>query len=140
LDSADAIIARLGLQPHPEGGHYREMWRDAPDNGARGAGTAILYLLRADEHSHWHRVDATECWHWHAGAPLRLRLSVDGRAQEDRLLGMDLAVGQLPFALVPTGWWQAAAPMGGWALVGCTVSPAFAFEGFEMAPPGWEPG
>jgi len=140
LDSADAIIARLGLQPHPEGGHYREMWRDAPDNGARGAGTAILYLLRADEHSHWHRVDAAECWHWHAGAPLRLRLSADGLAQEDRLLGMDLAAGQLPFALVPTGWWQAAAPMGGWALVGCTVSPAFAFEGFEMAPPGWEPG
>ncbi len=140
MDSAEAIIARLGLQPHPEGGHYREMWRDAPDNGARGAGTAILYLLRADERSHWHRVDAAECWHWHAGAPLRLRLSPDGRAQEEQLLGMDLAAGQLPFALVPKDWWQAAQPVGGWALVGCTVSPAFSFDGFEMAPPGWEPG
>lgn len=136
---ADAIIARLGLQPHPEGGHYREMWRDAAPNGARGAGTAILYLLRAGERSHWHRVDAAECWHWHAGAPLRLRLSPDGRTQEERLLGMDLAAGQLPFALVPKDWWQAAQPVGGWALVGCTVSPAFSFSGFEMAPPGWEP-
>lgn len=140
MDNPDAIIARLGLQPHPEGGHYREMWRDAPADGTRGAGTAILYLLRADERSHWHRVDADECWHWHAGAPLRLRLSPDGHTQEERLLGMDLATGQLPFALVPKGWWQAAQPVAGWALVGCTVSPAFTFEGFDMAPPGWEPG
>lgn len=140
MADADAIIARLGLRPHPEGGHYREMWRDAPACGARGAGTAILYLLRADEHSHWHRVDAAECWHWHAGAPLRLRLSPDGCAREERLLGMDLAAGQSPFALVPKGWWQAARPVGGWALLGCTVSPAFSFDGFEMAPPGWEPG
>ena len=147
LDEADSLIARLGLRPHPEGGHYREMWRDAPPGGGRGAGTAILYLLRAGERSHWHRVDAAECWHWHAGAPLELRLSAAGAGVETRRLGMDLDAGELPFAVVPAGCWQAAGPLGGpgagpgagYVLVGCTVSPAFEFAGFEMAPPGWEP-
>ncbi len=138
-ETAASLIARLGLQPHPEGGHYREMWRDRPAQG-RGAGTAILYLLDAHERSHWHRVDAAECWHWHAGAPLRLRLSPDGRSTREQLLGMALDKGALPFAMVPAGCWQAAEPLGGWVLVGCTVSPAFDFAGFEMAPPGWAPG
>lgn len=140
ISEARAIIERLGMQPHPEGGHYVETWRDSPAEGGRGAGTAILYLLQAHEHSHWHRVDAAEGWHWHAGAPLVLRLSADGLRQEARLLGVDFAAGQTPFALVPSGVWQAAAPVGGWSLVGCTVSPAFEFSGFELAPPGWEPG
>lgn len=137
-DCAD-LIQRLGLRPHPEGGHFAEVWRDRPSEG-RGAGTAILYLLRADERSHWHRVDAAEGWHWHAGAPLRLRLSETGVGETEQLLGMNLDAGQLPFAMVPKGWWQAAEPMGGWVLVGCTVAPAFEFSGFEMAPPGWAPG
>ena len=115
------------------------MWRDVPEAGGRGTGTAILYLLRDGEHSHWHRVDAAEGWHWHAGAPLRLRMSEAGIGVIEHLLGMDLAGGQMPFALVPKGWWQAAAPVGGWVLVGCTVAPAFEFAGFEMAPPDWEP-
>lgn len=136
---ADAVIQALRLQPHPEGGHYRELWRDTPPGGGRGAGTAILYLLAAGERSHWHRVDAAEAWHWHAGSALELRLSEDGSSARAELLGPDLGAGQLPFRLVPKGWWQAGRPLGAWVLVGCTVSPAFEFAGFEMAPPGWEP-
>lgn len=138
LDPA-AVIAALGLQPHPEGGHYREIWRGAPEGGGRGTGTAIYYLLAPRERSHWHRVDAAEAWHWYAGGALALRLSAGGRTVEERRLGPDLAAGEQPFALVPPGWWQAAAPLGGWVLCGCTVAPAFDFAGFEMAKAGWEP-
>lgn len=130
----DALIARLGLLPHPEGGHYREIWRDSPADGTRGAGTAIYFLLRAGERSHWHRVDAAEAWHFYGGEPLALLMP--GRRI---VLGQELDAGHVPFALVPAGAWQAVVPLGRWALVGCTVSPAFTFEGFEMAPPGWEP-
>ena len=131
---AAAVIAALGLRPHPEGGHYREAWRDAPADGTRGAGTAIHFLLAPGEHSHWHRVDAAECWLWQGGGPLRLRMP--GR---EVVLGPDLSAGQALLAVVPAGEWQAAAPLAGWALVACTVSPAFAFAGFELAPEGWEP-
>ena len=136
--AAQAVIAALGLLPHPEGGHYRETWRDSPADGARGAGTAILFLLAAGERSHWHRVDAAEAWHWHAGAPLALRVS-NGTAQRTCRLGPDLGAGESLFALVPRGEWQAAESLGAWSLVACTVSPAFLFQGFEMAAPGWEP-
>ncbi|WP_424810428.1 cupin domain-containing protein [Roseococcus sp. YIM B11640] len=138
LDPA-RLIEALGLQPHPEGGHFREIWRDTPPGGGRGAGTAIYYLLAPGERSHWHRVDADEAWHWYGGGALRLRLSADGHEVTERLLGPDLGAGQAPFAMVPRGQWQAAAPEDGWVLCGCTVSPAFQFSGFEMAPPGWEP-
>ncbi|HZF77916.1 MAG TPA: cupin domain-containing protein [Acetobacteraceae bacterium] len=139
LDPA-AVIAALGLRPHPEGGHYREVWRDAPADGGRGAGTAIHFLLAEGEASHWHRVDAAEIWHWHAGAPLLLRLAPDaGTAPSSLRLGPDLGAGESPTGIVPAGWWQAARSLGRWSLVGCTVSPAFLFSGFEMAPPGWEP-
>ncbi|MFC7474632.1 cupin domain-containing protein [Dankookia sp. GCM10030260] len=134
------MIAALDLAPHPEGGHYREIWRDRPAGGGRGAGTAIYYLLAAGERSHWHRVDAAEAWHWYAGGPLALSLSADGATEESLLLGPDLGAGERPFAVAPAGCWQAAAPLGAWALVGCTVSPAFDFAGFEMAPSGWAPG
>lgn len=134
------MIAALDLRPHPEGGHYREVWRDSPAGGGRGAGTAILYLLAAGERSHWHRVDAAEGWHWHAGGPLALGLSAAGEAMRELRLGPDLGAGEQPFGRVPAGWWQAAWPLGRWTLVGCTVSPAFEFAGFEMAPPGWVPG
>jgi predicted cupin superfamily sugar epimerase len=135
-----AIIARLGLAPHPEGGHYAETWRDPGPPGGRGSGTAILYLLQAGERSHWHRVDAVEIWHFHAGAPLELALSPDGQTVETHRLGPDILAGAVPQVIVPAGWWQAARPLGAWGLVGCTVSPAFSFAGFEMAPPGWSPG
>lgn len=140
MDEAEDIIARLGLQPHPEGGHYAETWRHAPEGGGRGSGTAIYYLLKAGERSHWHRVDAAEIWHFHAGAPLRLSLSEDGLAERDEMLGADLAGGQRPQVIVPPFCWQAAQSTGAWTLVGCTVSPAFEFAGFEMAPKQWRPG
>ena len=138
-----AIVAALGLAPHPEGGHYREIWRDVPAAGAplgtRGAGTAIHFLLAGEEVSHWHRVDAAEGWHWYAGAPLVLTTSPDGHDAAAVHLGPDLRAGQRPFALVPAGWWQTAVSLGRWTLVGCTVSPAFDFAGFELAPPDWRP-
>lgn len=137
---AAAVIEALGLAPHPEGGHYREIWRDEPADGGRGAGTAIYFLLAAGERSHWHRVDAAEAWHWYAGAPLRLSVAESGgEARQDHRLGPDLGAGEAPFAVVPPGFWQAAGSLGTWTLVGCTVSPAFSFAGFTLAPPGWEP-
>jgi predicted cupin superfamily sugar epimerase len=136
--TADQIIARLGMRPHPEGGHYVETFR-APDS-ARGASTAIYFLLKAGERSHWHKViDADEFWHYYAGAPLELSLSEDGRSTRRIRLGIDFDVGEQPQAVVPRGVWQAACSLGAWTLVGCTVAPGFLFEQFEMAPPGWEP-
>ena len=139
MQTAQSVIARLGLLPHPEGGHYAETWRHVPEDGGRGAGTAIHYLLKAGERSHWHRVDATEIWHYYAGDPLRLLLSEDGRSERAVILGPDLEAGQMPQVIVEPGCWQAAEPIGAWVLVGCTVSPAFEFAGFEMAPKGWSP-
>lgn len=139
--SAEEVVRLLGLQPHPEGGFYRETFRAAPgESGGRGASTAIYYLLREGEVSAWHRVDADEVWHFYAGSPLELSLSVDGQERSALRLGPDLAAGERPQGLVPAGVWQAARSLGGWTLVGCTVAPAFDFAGFEMAPPAWEPG
>lgn len=136
---SSAVITALDLRPHPEGGHYRETWRDAPASGARGAGTAILFLLARDECSHWHRVDATELWLWQAGAPLVLSVSPDGTKASDHLLGPDLSAREVLQHIVPPGHWQTAKSLGAWTLVTCTVSPAFEFKGFELAPPDWRP-
>jgi predicted cupin superfamily sugar epimerase len=138
--AAERVIAALGLAPHPEGGWFRETFRDRAPQGGRGASTAIYYLLRAGEVSHWHRVDAVEVWHWYAGAALSLALSPDGVGREALRLGADIARGERPQAVVPAQVWQSARSLGAWTLVGCTVAPAFDFAGFEMAPPGWEPG
>jgi len=139
LSVAD-IIARLGLQPHPEGGHFRETFRDAAiDASGRAASTLIYFLLARGERSHWHKVDAVETWHFYAGAPLALRIARDGQSMQTTMLGIDLAAGQQPQAVVPAHVWQAAASTGDWTLVGCTVAPGFVFAGFELAPPGWEP-
>ncbi len=137
--SAQEIIELLALAPHPEGGHYRETWRETMPQGERGAGSAIYYLLRAGERSHWHRVDAAEIWHYYAGAGLALSVSAGAGTTEQVRLGADLGSGERPQAIVPKGVWQSAATLGDWTLVGCTVSPAFEFAGFELAPPGWEP-
>jgi predicted cupin superfamily sugar epimerase len=135
------IIAALGLSPHPEGGFFRETFRDSLPGGGRGASTAIYYLLPGGEPSAWHRIrDAAEVWHHYAGAPLALAVSVDGHAVSTLQLGCDLTRGEHPQAVVPAGAWQRARSTGAWTLAGCTVAPAFQLAGFEMAPPGWEPG
>lgn len=140
-ETAETLIARLGLRPHPEGGHFAETYRHTPPEGGRGLATAIYYLLRTGEESRWHRVtDAVEIWTWHAGAPLALTLSADGRHIAPHRLGPAIAAGERPQAIVPIGCWQTAKTLGDWTLVGCIVAPAFEFGGFEMAPPGWTPG
>ncbi|MEM9764495.1 MAG: cupin domain-containing protein [Pseudomonadota bacterium] len=137
--AARQIIDMLGLEPHPEGGWFRETWRADAAEGERAAGTAIYYLLDAGEVSHWHRVDAAEIWHWYAGGPLSLSLSPNGHDAEAHVLGTELAAGQRPQLIVPPGWWQTSCSLGAYTLVGCTVSPGFEFAGFEMAPPDWRP-
>ena len=138
--SPEEIIELLGMQPHPEGGHFVETFRDATAETERGHSTAIYYLLREGERSHWHRVtDAAETWHWYAGGPLQLGIAPEEGPAEIHLLGQNLAAGERPQIVVPRGHWQAAEPMGLWTLVGCTVAPGFDFAGFEMAPEGWVP-
>ncbi len=153
MDSADALIEQLGLAAHPEGGWYKETWRGAAcaagrgDAGAdgRASGTAIIFLLRACEASHWHTVDAAELWFWQAGDPVELRLAAgDESPARSVILGADVAAGQQLQGLVAPGEWQAARPFGaavhGYSLVSCVVVPGFDFAGFHLAPPGWEPG
>ena len=138
LTAAD-IIARLGLKPHPEGGHYRETFRDSRcDADGRAFSTAIYFLLARGERSHWHRIDAVEVWHYHAGAALSLQIADDEGRRVIRL-GPDLAAAEAPQAIVPPRAWQAAESTGDWTLVGCTVAPGFDFAQFEMAPTGWQP-
>ena len=137
--TAAEAIALLGLARHPEGGWFRETFRDQAGPDGRERLTAIYYLLERGERSHWHRVDAVEMWHWHAGAPLTLSICAYGGHVERLRLGNDLAAGERPQGLVPQGWWQAAESLGDWTLVGCTVAPGFEFKGFELAPRGWAP-
>lgn len=135
--TADDIIARLNLQPHPEGGWYRQTWIGSET--PRASGTCIYFLLKEGERSHWHRVDATEIWHYYAGAPLKLWLSeADTGPKTLHMLGPDLAADQSPQVIVPKDHWQAAEATVGWTLVGCTVNPGFQFEGFELAEPGFD--
>jgi len=140
VTTAADIIARLELRPHPEGGHYRETFRDGcTDAHGRAASTAIYFLLARGERSHWHRIDAAEVWHFYAGAPLTLQIANDGCAPHTVTLGPDIAAGQRPQAIVPAGAWQSAESDGDWTLVGCTVAPAFEFAQFELAPRDWQP-
>jgi uncharacterized protein len=139
--SAADLIARLKLQPHPEGGHFRETFRDQRrDATGRSFSTAIYFLLARGERSHWHRIDAAELWHFYAGAPLSLEIAANEDGPVVRvLLGAGLAGGERPQAVVPAGAWQAATRLGEWTLVGCTVAPGFEFASFEIAPKGWKP-
>ncbi len=141
LTAAD-IIRLLELEPHPEGGHFRETFRDARMvDGVRAVSTAIYFLLARGERSHWHRLDAAEVWHWHAGAPLVLATASAEAGPVTRVtLGCDFAAGERPQAIVPARAWQAAHSLGDWTLVGCTAAPGFEFSGFELAPKGWNPG
>ncbi|MEO1549827.1 MAG: cupin domain-containing protein [Pseudomonadota bacterium] len=140
MTDAQNLIETLDLGPHPEGGWYRQTWVAEVQEGQRPAGTAIYYLLEEGQRSHWHKVDATEIWHWYAGAEMHLSLAAqDAGPVETHLLSNAFADGARPQVIVPTGWWQSARPVGGWSLVGCTVSPGFQFDGFELAPVGWSP-
>jgi predicted cupin superfamily sugar epimerase len=133
----DEIIGVLGLQPHPEGGWYRQTWEG--DESPRASGTCIYFLLKAGERSHWHRVDATEIWHYYAGSPLILSISeTDEGPSRDNRLGPNLLSGDWPQIIVPAQSWQAARSTGDWTLAGCTVSPGFRFEGFDLAPDGFD--
>ena len=148
--TAAEIVRLLDLKPHPEGGHYRQTFRDSltcpPAQASKGkpeiaraASTAIYFLLARGERSHWHRVDAVEIWHWHAGAALALQIAGSDGVMTIRL-GADIAAGERPQAVVPAGAWQAAESLGAWTLVGCTVAPGFDFSKFELAPKDWTPG
>ena len=136
-----SIVRQFGLKPHPEGGWYRETFRDeAVDEAGRPRSTAILYMLEAGETSEWHRVtDAAEVWHWHAGAPLVITVSPNGHDASAHRLGPHVEHSEVPQFVVPAGWWQTATTLGEFTLVGCTVAPGFRFESFEMAPPNWRP-
>ncbi len=142
MTESDVIIRDLALKPHPEGGYYVETWRADAVEGERATGSAIYYLLRAGERSAWHRVDAVETWHFYAGSPLRLSIAEpSGKGAPEWLtLGPDVRSGERPQIMVPERAWQSAVSLGVWTLAGCTVSPAFRFEGFELATEGWEPG
>jgi predicted cupin superfamily sugar epimerase len=138
--SAQDVVQLLRLAPHPEGGFYRETFRDTLRHAnGRAASTAIYYLLPKAQVSAWHRVDAVEIWHFYAGAPLELTISADGRRARKNRLGLDLAKAERPQIIVPAGEWQSAASCGDWSLVGCTVAPGFEFATFELAPVGFGP-
>lgn len=139
--TAAEVVALLGLEPHPEGGFYRETFRDAPGPDGRAASTAIYFLLPKGVRSHWHRViDASEVWHFHAGSPLALDIAPFAGGPANRaFLGSDLLSGHRPQGVVPPGDWQAAQSLGDWSLVGCTVAPGFEFSSFVMAPKDWSP-
>lgn len=137
--TAAAVVKALGMAPHPEGGWYVETWRAPTSGSERAAASAILYLLAAGQRSHWHRVDAAEVWQFSAGDALELSVwDGEGTVARHRL-GGDVRAGDAPQVVVAAGAWQAARPLGAWTLVGCIVAPAFRFEGFELAPPDWEP-
>jgi uncharacterized protein len=133
METAESIIAALSLAPHPEGGFYRETFRDNRLVHGRAVSTAIYYLLLRGRPSQWHRIDASEVWHWYGGAPLDLSVKVEGRIETQRL-GPGILEGEQPQWVVPAGLWQSAETLGEWTLAGCTVAPGFEFSGFELAP------
>jgi predicted cupin superfamily sugar epimerase len=140
MQSASEVIARLELRPHPEGGHYRETFRDKRVDGkGRAPASNRLRSNARGDRSHWHRVDAVEVWHYYAGAPLTLQIAHDGCKPHTVTLGSDVAAGDRPQAIVPEDAWQCAESTGDWTLVGCTVAPGFEFAGFEMAPKDFVP-
>ncbi len=138
--TAAEVISLLDLKPHPEGGYFRETFRDTRRVAdGRAASTAIYFLLVDGRPSHWHRVDAVEIWHHYAGAATRLAVS-DGPTVDEFRLGCDLLAAEQPQVVVPAGAWQSAQTLGEWSLVGCTVAPGFEFAHFELAAPDWCPG
>ena len=139
MSEADRLIAALDLAPHPEGGWYRQTFADVAGPDGRPRSTAIFFVLKAGEVSRWHRVDAVEIWHWHGGGPLELTIAAPGQPRTVVRLGGDVAAGETPQGIVPAHAWQMARPLGDYTFVGCTVTPGFRFEGFELAAEGWAP-
>ena len=137
---AENLIRMLGLRPHPEGGHYRETFRDVRGEGNRSRSTMILFLLLAGEVSRWHRIDVSEAWHWYRGAPLSLAIAPARGPAVRHVLGNAIEEGQRPQIVVPERAWQSAQSLGAYTLAGCTVAPGFDFEKLELAPDGFEPG
>ncbi len=137
--NADDIIRALGLQPHPEGGNYRETFRDPRTIAGRAASTAIYFLLQAGEVSRWHAADAVEIWHFYAGDPLAISIKAAGQVRQRVVLGPNIDNAQQPQVIVPAHAWQMAEPLGGWTLAGCTVAPGFEFSGFVLAAQGLDP-
>jgi predicted cupin superfamily sugar epimerase len=140
LTEAERLVRELELTPHPEGGHYRETYRDASGSGGRAHSTAIYFLLQAGEVSRWHRVDAAEVWHYHKGAPLELKIAEEGNGAQRFVLGADITRGERPQVVVPPHAWQSARSLGDFTLVGCTVAPGFEFAKFELAEEEFDPG
>lgn len=145
MPNAKDLVRQLELQPHPEGGWYRETWRGAAGADGRAIGTAILFLLEAHQRSHWHRVDADELWIWQLGDPLALLTAENDDSTIKRsILGGNVASGQMLQSVVSKMAWQAAEPLEGerygFTLVSCVVTPGFQFDGFELAASGWSPG
>ena len=140
MTDATSLICLLDLQPHPEGGWYRETWRADTQVDGRATATAILFLLEKGQRSHWHTVDATELWLFHTGSALRLETASVVGLIVSRRLGVDIAAGEQPQIRIAPGEWQSAEADRGWALVSCVVTPGFEFEGFTLAPPDWAPG
>lgn len=138
--TATEVISLLGLEPHIEGGFYRQTFADEAGSTGRPHSTLIYYLLTNRQAGAWHKVDSAEVWHWYAGAPMTLGISRDGKAVTEHKLGNDLAAGERPQVVIPRGAWQQATCLGDWSLVGCTVAPGFQFSKFEQAPEGWVPG
>jgi len=131
-----ALIDKLGLEPHPEGGWYREIYRSSDRvqtrRGARSAITAIYYLLERNQASRWHVVEADEIWHFYEGSPLDLlAYEPDARALLRRVLG-STSEGHERIAVIGKGVWQAARSLGEFSLVGCSVGPGFDFEDFRF--------
>lgn len=140
LTEAERLVRELELTPHPEGGHYRETYRDASGSGGRAHSTAIYFLLQAGEVSRWHRVDAAEVWHYHKGAPLELKIAEEGNGAQRFVLGADITRGERPQVVVPPHAWQSARSLGDFTLAGCTVAPGFEFAKFELAEEEFDPG
>ncbi len=138
--TASEIISLLNLEPHPEGGWYRQTFADQPDATGRPLSTAIYYLLEGGKRNTWHRVDSVEIWHWYAGDKMRIEVSRDGKQRSEQILGPDLIAGERPQIRIAGNHWQRTTCLGDWSLIGCTVTPGFQFSKFELAEPGWEPG
>lgn len=138
MNELELLVSSLQLQPHPEGGFYRETYRSSgnmniPDSGIRNYSTCIYYLLTADTFSAFHRIKSDEIWHFYKGHPIHLHLIDHNGRYNEVLIGNDIEAKQTPQFIIPAGYWFAASVDSDFALAGCTVSPGFDFQDFELA-------